>query len=160
MTNRTKKGFTLIELLIVIVLIGILAGIVLTVLDPAQLQRRARETVLRTNVEKVLLALNSCASTTEDATNCNNFDKIGISGGTAAPSVANQPDTSTLYCLKNTAAADCTVAQYTASAPVAAGDTITVSGARLVSAGVYCTFYGAYNFTAKTNTNLTIFNTT
>lgn len=50
------KGFTLIELLIVIVIIGILAGVVLQILNPAKQQRRARDGVTKSAMEKLALA--------------------------------------------------------------------------------------------------------
>lgn len=53
------KGFTLIELLIVIVIIGILAGVVLQILNPARQQNRARDGVTRSNMNKLALAFGS-----------------------------------------------------------------------------------------------------
>jgi prepilin-type N-terminal cleavage/methylation domain-containing protein len=53
------KGFTLIELLIVIVIIGILAGVVLQILDPARQQNRARDGVTRSNMNKLSLVFGS-----------------------------------------------------------------------------------------------------
>jgi len=81
--NKTLKGFTLIELLIVIVIIGILAGVVLSVLNPAKAQRKANESVLKASTEKLCLALYSCAATTASRTNCNVFYKIGVTPPTA-----------------------------------------------------------------------------
>lgn len=63
-------GFTIIELLIVIVIIGILAGIVLVVINPAKQQRKASESILKANTNKLCLGLYSCTSTTATATNC------------------------------------------------------------------------------------------
>ena len=63
MFSRNKKGFTLIELLIVIVIIGILAGVVLSVLNPAKAQRKSAESVLKATTEKLCLGLFSCAAT-------------------------------------------------------------------------------------------------
>jgi len=69
-----RKGFTLIELLIVIVIIGILAGVVLVVLNPAKQQRKASESVLAASVNKLCLALNSCAATASAAASCGTND--------------------------------------------------------------------------------------
>ena len=49
-------GFTLIELLIVIVIIGILAGVVIGVLNPIQQQNRARDATFRSSLNKMALA--------------------------------------------------------------------------------------------------------
>ena len=57
------SGFTLIELLLVIVIIGILSGIVIAVINPAQVRRRSAETVMRANTDKVCYAMQSCAAT-------------------------------------------------------------------------------------------------
>ncbi|KKS31806.1 hypothetical protein A2380_01825 [candidate division WWE3 bacterium RIFOXYB1_FULL_43_24] len=57
------SGFTLIELLLVIVIIGILSGIVIAVINPAQVRRRSAETVMRANTDKVCYAMQACAAT-------------------------------------------------------------------------------------------------
>lgn len=57
MKKLNQKGFTLIELLIVIVIIGILAGVVLQILDPARQQDRARDGVVRSHMNKIALSL-------------------------------------------------------------------------------------------------------
>ncbi|HSX39433.1 MAG TPA: prepilin-type N-terminal cleavage/methylation domain-containing protein [Candidatus Saccharimonadales bacterium] len=88
--NRSSEsGFTLIELLIVIVIIGILAGVVLTVIDPAGQQKKARETVLRATVEKACLALAACGQTSTDATNCDTKAEIGVLNVNQTPTGAN-----------------------------------------------------------------------
>ena len=56
------KGFTLIELLIVIVIIGILAGVVLQILNPARQQNRAKDGVTRATMNKIALSLGSVNS--------------------------------------------------------------------------------------------------
>lgn len=54
MRNKlTQKGFTLIELLIVIVIIGVLAAIIITVLNPARQRDRARDSVVIATMDKV-----------------------------------------------------------------------------------------------------------
>jgi prepilin-type N-terminal cleavage/methylation domain-containing protein len=85
---HSNFGFTLIELLIVIVIIGILAGVLLTVIDPARQQRKAKETVLRATVEKGCLALHSCGSTTTDSNNCDTKPKVGIKTVDGTPTSA------------------------------------------------------------------------
>jgi prepilin-type N-terminal cleavage/methylation domain-containing protein len=77
-SHRSKKGFTLIELLIVIVIIGILAGVLLTVISPAKQQRKAKEASMRSNVEKMCLALHACGSSTEDSTRCDDVAGLGV----------------------------------------------------------------------------------
>ncbi len=52
-----KSGFTLIELLIVIAIIGILAGVVLTVLNPAHFRAKARDSVRREDLAVIQGAL-------------------------------------------------------------------------------------------------------
>lgn len=53
---NNQKGFTLVELLIVIVIIGILAGVLISVINPAQQQNRARDAGLTAAVNKVALS--------------------------------------------------------------------------------------------------------
>jgi len=63
-----SRGFTLVELLIVIVIIGILAGVVIGVLNPVQQQNRARDGTLRASMSKMALAAKSMsASSTNGA---------------------------------------------------------------------------------------------
>ncbi len=85
MKARHSKAFTLIELLIVVVIIGILAGIVLSVLNPAQQQRRAREGVLQASTGKLCTGLFACAATTTTIANCDSDVEIGVTIPTGNP---------------------------------------------------------------------------
>lgn len=87
--ERTNKGFTLIELLLVIVIIGVLAGLVIAVINPTRQSGRAKEGTARSNMAKVCEALTACMSSqvTPDVTDCVNvgswsadndeFDRFG-----------------------------------------------------------------------------------
>jgi prepilin-type N-terminal cleavage/methylation domain-containing protein len=55
----SQSGFTLVELLIVIVIIGILAGVVIGVLNPIQQQNRARDGASRAQIDKMALSAKS-----------------------------------------------------------------------------------------------------
>lgn len=58
---------------------GILSGAVISVIKPAVLQAKSRQAVLRANMEKACLALESCAAANSDATSCDTADKVGVS---------------------------------------------------------------------------------
>lgn len=49
-----SKGFTLVELLIVIALIGILSGLLLSIMSPTQQKNRAEDGVIRANIEEAV----------------------------------------------------------------------------------------------------------
>ncbi|EKE00507.1 MAG: hypothetical protein ACD_22C00002G0001 [uncultured bacterium] len=124
--SYSQKGFTLIELLIVIVIIGILAGVVLAVMNPAVQQRKANESVLRANTDKVCLAMHACAAARSDAfTTCDTFAEIGVNSPAGTP----------------------TGATY---APTAAGTTLTITG----TLGT-CIFTCTYDTSTGTSTAVT-----
>ena len=128
-----RRGFTLIELLIVIVIIGILAGVVLVVLNPAKQQRKSSESVLAANANKVCLALYSCAQTSTDVASCGTLDLIG------AEDPSETPATST-YALSTVG----TTVTSTATLPASGG-----------SLGVDdCVYTCSYDFATGTPVNL------
>ena len=53
------SGFTLVELLIVIVIIGILAGVLITLIDPVAQQNKSKDAVLKSSISKVAFSINS-----------------------------------------------------------------------------------------------------
>lgn len=64
-----QSGFTLVELLIVIVIIGILAGVVIGVLNPIQQQNRAKDGATRSQLDKLALSGKSLFVSSPRATN-------------------------------------------------------------------------------------------
>ncbi len=58
-TRIRKQGFTLIELLIVISIIGILAGVVISVIDPNAKKHEAQDAVKRSTLEKLAESIES-----------------------------------------------------------------------------------------------------
>ncbi len=54
--SAISDGFTLVELLIVIVIIGILAGVLIAVIDPSKQSNRARDAGVQAAINKVALA--------------------------------------------------------------------------------------------------------
>ena len=64
MAFREKKlGFTLIELLLVVSIIGVLSGVLLTVINPTRQNQYAQDGVRRANIEKLAQAIEAyCAA--------------------------------------------------------------------------------------------------
>ncbi len=54
-----KNGFTLIELLIVIVLIGILAAVLVTIINPSKQQNQANDGTVTAMINKIILSAES-----------------------------------------------------------------------------------------------------
>ena len=55
--RKSQKGFTLIELLIVIAVIGVLAGVLVTLINPATHLRRARDTQRKSDLSRIQSAI-------------------------------------------------------------------------------------------------------
>ncbi len=68
-TIQSASGFTLIELLIVIVIIGILAGVLISVINPTAQQNRARDANVKALINKVALAAQGYVSAYGSAPN-------------------------------------------------------------------------------------------
>ena len=114
------RGFTLIELLIVIVIIGILAGVIIAVINPAQLQTKSKQAVMRATTEKACLALNACGSTSDVVGGCDTAAESGL-----VLTTMNGTPLGSTY-------------SYTA-----AGNVVTIVGTLST-----CTYTCAYDFTA------------
>lgn len=55
--SHSDKGFTLIELLLVIAIVGILAGVILIGINPAQRMQEARDNIRKTDLKAIQKAL-------------------------------------------------------------------------------------------------------
>jgi len=87
--KTNQKGFTLIELLIVIVIIGILSGVLLSVINPVRQQRKANQTVMRTNLEKLHMAQLACVnSRLNPVADCITATALGVNVPTGEPTSA------------------------------------------------------------------------
>lgn len=53
---KSNKGFTLLELLIVVLIIGILSGVIISVVNPVAQQNRAEYTVTIPSLTKIVLS--------------------------------------------------------------------------------------------------------
>lgn len=59
--NSYKRGFTLVELLVVIAIIGVLAAVVVLVINPLELTRRSRDAARLTDFANLQQAINVAA---------------------------------------------------------------------------------------------------
>ena len=96
----SQQGFTLVELLIVIVIIGILAGVVIGVLNPVQQQNRARDSVARAQLDKMALAGKGLFTSSPRSSNRSPSGAEFISG---LGSVVNTANCVALTAIDNTA---------------------------------------------------------
>ena len=114
--STNQKGFTLIELLIVIVILGILSGVLLSVINPARQQQKANETVMRSNMDKLKMALLSCINSRAIPYNsCRTFADVGANDPTGKPKSTSRywlpwswgtPDYLYVYAVMNTSDAN------------------------------------------------------
>ena len=150
-----KKGFTLIELLLVVVIIGILAGIVIAIINPARMQRRSKEAVLRANLDKICVALFNCGTLTGDPSSCDTFVGGEVdadvtvlnSNGTVSSPAANAVPPYAFYSLGLSGST------VTATATLPSSASTGGSGAK--SATAACSFSCSYNFTTGASTAVT-----
>ena len=104
-----QSGFTLVELLIVIVIIGILAGVVIGVLNPVQQQNRARDASTRAQIDKMALSGKSLYVSSPRNTNRSpTGSEFGNGVGNAAGMAGLGPN----FCLNQTDAAVTTTCTF------------------------------------------------
>ena len=85
-SRESQNGFTLIELLLVIVIIGILSGVLLSVINPVRQQRKANQTVMRSNLEKLHMAQLGCVnSRLNPVADCITATALGVNVPTGEP---------------------------------------------------------------------------
>lgn len=83
MKKKTVRGFTLVELLVVIAIIGILAAVVVLIINPLELTRRSRDAARLTDLANLQQAINvAVQEATGSAADI-------LCYGTAAPCTAN-----------------------------------------------------------------------
>ncbi len=149
---KTSSGFTLIELLIVIVIIGIMAGIVLLLINPARQQRKSKETILKANTNKLCLALYACSTTAGDVTQCDSFvgtelasdiaDLRGAAADTANAQAAVRATSAPAYATYSLGVAG-QIVTITGSLP---GSNTNPGGSGAATAANPCVFTCTYDF--------------
>jgi len=83
----SASGFTLIELLLVIVIIGILAGVLIAVIDPQAQQSKARDANVKATLNKVALATQGYVSAYGNSPNDVQF-LAGLSASASSPNAS------------------------------------------------------------------------
>jgi prepilin-type N-terminal cleavage/methylation domain-containing protein len=83
----SASGFTLIELLLVIVIIGILAGVLIAVIDPQAQQSKARDANVKATMNKVSLATQGYISAYGNSPNDSQF-LAGLAATASSPNAS------------------------------------------------------------------------
>jgi prepilin-type N-terminal cleavage/methylation domain-containing protein len=68
--SASRKGFTLVEVLIVLVIISIMAGLLITVIDPVKQRNRARDGTIVATANKIVAAAQAYNSALGSYPNC------------------------------------------------------------------------------------------
>ena len=84
-----KKGFTLIELLIVVSVIGILSGLIISVINPTKLRARARDSQRIADLKKIQTALELRFSDTRNYPTSASFARVTTSLTSLSPGYYN-----------------------------------------------------------------------
>lgn len=98
---QNNKAFTLVELLIVIVIIAILAGVVITVINPIAQQNRAKDAVIVSSINKIVLATQAYISAYGVTPKASDFFN-GLTSASTGPSTCNS-NTDCLFTLTSAA---------------------------------------------------------
>ncbi len=66
-------------------IISILVGALFMVVNPAQLQRKSKEAVLKARTSQLCTALNNCAAVRKDSSECDSFADLGVKDPSGDP---------------------------------------------------------------------------
>ena len=146
-----SRGFTLVELLIVIVIIGILAGVVIGVLNPVQQQNRARDGTLRASMSKMALAAKSMsASSTNGAVPSGAEFFATVGGGVGVGAV-----TASSHCSSDTQLATAYGCNFTVNGISMPNDCTAGGGGYSGASGAAACFFNYYHNGGGTSMRLT-----
>lgn len=95
---KNQKGFTLIELLIVIVIIGILAGVLIAIIDPNAQQNRARDAGVQAAINKASLVAEGFVSAYGTTPEGDEFINALANSAASTPGPGGSCDASTDTC--------------------------------------------------------------
>ena len=153
---HTQVGFTLIELLIVIVIIGILAGVLIAIINPGAQQNRAKDAGIKAAMNKIALAtegyISSYGISPNDVQFIGSLQNVTDSGATCA---AGGVDIDCLFTVTgNALPSTCAANGWTgpsAESPCAFHYVGTIAGATQTNFTLYAKSFGIVNtvFTYK-----------
>lgn len=86
-----KSAFTLIELLIVIAIVAVLSGVLISVINPKRQQEKAKDAVIISNMEKVIVSVEAYKSAFSDLPTCEKLASEELKNASAATGCTNSP---------------------------------------------------------------------
>lgn len=92
---KQNDGFTLIELLIVVVIIGLLAGVLISIIDPTGAQNRAKDATVMSTINKLALSAEGFVSAYGTAPSATEFEGGVKDGSITAQACDDATDTDT-----------------------------------------------------------------